>query len=456
MRSRLKDMPSRLKDMKVAKLLSLSSVWMRPAAWMGAALIASTLGCTPPKDPIVPGGVPGVGDPMAVPQPGSGAVQYGVADKPVEGGKQMNSQAAAFYAQAMMAWANGDLKGAENLFSQSTQADPESYQTWYSLGTVQERLGKSSALQSYKKAYTVTPKYARAMVAYGLLLAKRGSLSEADSFLTKKRSGLPKSAGLAAALAEVKSLNKDSASAQDIAQEALKLDPSYSPAMMTIARDHYRNRRLDLSLYALKAVLDGFGADNPARDRDNAEAHLLRAFIWEEQELRPLAMGAFRKALDLRPDLVVARLKLATFLLESGGASEALPMLQTALRYDNTNIGARLGLGDAYRLTGQYVNAKKEFEWVRSKSGNMPQVHYNLGLLYLFAPKIPGMTDKAKVKSAIKSLEKFKELRTKTDRSDVDELLNQANLKLSEIEAIEKAKNPKPVSAPAKPAPAPK
>jgi Tfp pilus assembly protein PilF len=419
----------------------------------------AALGCDPPKDPNVPTGPAGPGgvNPMAVPQPGSGGAQYGVADN-VEGAKQMNAQAAALYSQAMGAWANGDLAQAEALFTQATQADPEAFQAWYSLGAVQERLDKASALASYTKSFEITPNYDRGMVSYALFSAKRGKLSEAESFLTKQRQKMPKSAALAAALAEVKSLQKDTAGAQELAQESLKIDPSHAPAMMTIARDHYRNRRLDLSLYALKAVLDGFGADNPPRDKDNAEAHLLRAVIWEEQELRPLAMEAYRKALDLRPDMVSARLKLATFLLESGGAQEALPMLQTALRYDSDNLPAHLGLGDAYRLTGQYDAAKKEFEWVKGRDGNMPQVHYNLGLLYLFAPKFPGMTDKAKVQAAISSLGKYKELRSKSDRSDVDELLNQANLKLSEIEALEKAKKaPAPVAKPppAQPAAAP-
>jgi tetratricopeptide (TPR) repeat protein len=277
-------------------------------------------------------------------------------------------------------------------------------------------------------------------------------LSKADSFLLKKRQKLPKSAALAAALAEVKSLQKDTASAQEIAQEALKIDPSYSPAMMTIARDHYRNRRLDLALYALKAVLDGFGPDNPPRDKDNAEAHLLRAYIWHEQDLRPLAMGAFRKALELRPDLVVARLRLATYLLESGGAQEALPMLQTAIRYDSDNLDAHLGLGDAYRLTGQFADAKKEFEWVKSKNANLPQVHYNLGLLYLFAPSVPGMSKKQQVNAAIAAFEKFKELSPTHEQTDVEELLNRANLKKAEIEALEKAKNPQPVTPPTPPA----
>ena len=409
---------------------------------LGAGSLA---GCEekPPNVPQTPGGV----DPMTPPKPGSGQAQFGVADPVPEGAAQMNAQAAAFYAQAMVAWANGDLKQAQAFFKQSTDADPKAFQAWYSLGVVQERLGSGkSALASYEKAFTAEPEYDRAMIAYGMLLAKQGSLSEADAFLTKKRSRLSKSAGLAAALAEVKSLQKDTASAQNIAQEALKIDPAYSPAMMTIARDHYRNRRLDLALYALKAILDGFGGDNPPRDKDNAEAHLLRAFIWAEQENRVLAMEAFRRALDLRPDLVVARLRLATYLLESGGASEALPMLQKAIQFDADNLTAHLSLGDAYRLTGQYPQAKAELDWVKGKDANLPELHFNYGLLYLFAPSMPGMSKKQQVVAAIAAFEKFKELRSKSDRSDVDELLNRANLKKAEIEALEKAKNPQAVA----------
>jgi len=433
-----------------------ASLWLT----LSLSLAVATLGCDKEQSPNVPTQpMPGGVNPMVPPAPGSGGTQYGVAD--TVQGPQMNAQAAALYQQAMQAWAAGNLTQAEQLFSQATQADPQAFQAFYSLGVVQERLEKkSAALTSYQKSFGIVKEYDRAMVAYAMLLARTGDLEKADSFLVSQRKKLPKSAALAAALAEVKSLEKDTASAQEIAQEALKIDPSYSPAMMTIARDHYRNRRLDLALYALKAVLDGFGPDNPPRDKDNAEAHLLRAFIWHEQDLRPLAMGAFRKALELRPDLVVARLRLATYLLESGGAQEALPMLQTAIRYDADNVAAHLGLGDAYRLTGQYADAKKEFEWVKGKNANMPQVHYDLGLLYLFAPSIPGMTKKQQVLAAIKAFEKFKELSPTHEQTDVEELLNQANLKKSEIEALEKAKNPQPVTAPvapggAQPAPQP-
>ncbi len=46
-----------------------------------------------------------------------------------------------------------------------------------------------------------------------------------------------------------------------------------------MARDHYRARKLDLAKYALQAMLEGFGESSPARDKDNAEAHLLRGLM---------------------------------------------------------------------------------------------------------------------------------------------------------------------------------
>ncbi|MBW2458640.1 MAG: tetratricopeptide repeat protein [Deltaproteobacteria bacterium] len=428
------------------------AAWLGTAAAIGGLMVLGACedGTTGPQVPTHPTSTP-AGMPY-VPKPGTGGPQYGVADPAaaIEGATQMNAQAAAIYNQGMAAFAQGDLKQAQAFFKQATEADSEAFQAFYSLGVVQERLGSGGAASSYKKAFTLVPKYERAMVAYGLYLAKTGKLSKADSFLNGQRGKNPKSAMLTAAHAEVKSLQKDTATAQELAQEALKLDPAHAAAMMTIARDHYRNRRLDLSLYALKAVLDGFGADNPPRDKDNAEGHLLRAHIWYEQDKRNRAMNAFEKALELRPDLVVPRLRLAQRLLESGGALEALPMLQDALKYDADNLNAHLSLGDAYRLTGQFAAAKQEFEWVKTRDSSIAEVHYNLGLLYMFAPKLPGLTKKKQINAAIKSFNEYKELKGKAaEESDVDDLLAQAKLKKDELDALEAASKPKPVPVPA-------
>lgn len=372
--------------------------------------------------------------------------QLGMQDTPSTGPNQppdaaprpsMNPQAHGLYMQALNAFAMGDLMNSRAFFQQATQADPKAHQAFYSLGVVQDRLRDPGAAASYKQAFTLVPDYEPAILGYAMHLAKKGALGEADRVLTEKRGQLPKSAAVAAALAEVKSLQKDSGSAQRIAQEALKLNPDYRPAMVIIARDHYRNRRLDLALYALQAILDGFEpvSENPPRDRGNPEAHLLRGLIWREQGQRAQAMEEFRKALERRPDMVEARVQRATLLLEAGNPEEALPVLEMAVRFDGENLPAHLALGDVYRLLGRIPDAKREFEWVLARAPGLPQVHYNLGLLYLFAPSIPNMTPKQQVTEAISELKKFQEVRNKGEPDDSDELLNRAKLKEAEINA---------------------
>src|SRR5690606_23773079 len=160
---------------------------------------------------------------------------------------------------------------------------------------------------------------------------KQERVSDAETFLNGLRSKASESAAVLAALAEVKSVQKDSSAAQDFAQQSLKLDPDYRPAMVTLARDHYRNRRLDLALYALTAILDGYGPENPPRDKDNGEARLLRALIYKEQGQRKLAIDELTRVVELRPDIIEARLNLAVYMLEAGNANEAIPILEGAL-----------------------------------------------------------------------------------------------------------------------------
>jgi Tfp pilus assembly protein PilF len=344
------------------------------------------------------------------------------------------------------AYVTGNLEGARQLYRQATQSDPTSAHAFHALAVVEERLRDLNAEASYQKAIALAPKFEPAIIAYSLLLIRRNKYGEAERLLTEKRSALGRSAAITATLAEVKSLQKDTGSAQRLAQEALKINPDYRPAMVIIARDHYRNRRLDLALYALTAILDGFGDENPPRDKDNPEAFLLRGLIMREQGKRAAAMDQFRKVVQRRPDFVEARAQLATMLLESGNASEALMLLEGAVRYDEFNIPIRMGLADTYRLLGRYTDAKREFEWVLQREPALPQVHYNLGLLYLFAPSIPGLTAKQQVAEAIKELKRFQEIRRRGERDDSEELLQRAKLKEGELSAAAAADVPAPIA----------
>jgi Tfp pilus assembly protein PilF len=415
------------------------------------ALTVSALGCggSKPESKTPAASTPAAqvpGAPVTQQPPGETAAP----GAPATGPLRMNSSAEAAYRQGLAAYNSGDLAGAKKAFQEAITNDSKAFQAHYSLGVVLERMSDGAAQTEYRQAYTIQPDYEPAILAYALYIASRGSLTEADSFLQQKRSQLPNSAGVIAALAEIKSMQRDTTSAQQLAQEALKKNSDYRPAMVTIARDHYRNRRLDLSLYALQAILDGFGDDNPPRDKDNADAHLLRGIILKEEGRRAAAIGEFKAAVAGRPDLVAARVELAAYYLEAGNAAEAQPLLEGALKFDQGNVIAHLNLGDALRLAGRIPEAKAQFDWVLSHDTSLAQVHYDLALLYLFAPSVPGMDAKRQTDEAIAEITKYQQMRGKLaagQSDDSDELLNRAKQKQADLQAQASAKEP--VSAPA-------
>src|SRR4051812_14020818 len=97
----------------------------------------------------------------------------------------LTGQASALYQQALAAFAAGDLINARTLFTQTTQAEPQSHQAFYSLGVVQERLRDPGATASYRQAFTIVPDYEPAIIAYAMALAKKNQLSEAERTLTE-------------------------------------------------------------------------------------------------------------------------------------------------------------------------------------------------------------------------------------------------------------------------------
>ncbi|NOU27129.1 MAG: tetratricopeptide repeat protein [Polyangiaceae bacterium] len=359
--------------------------------------------------------------------------QVGVVASP-DDKSELSGAALASYNQGFQAWMNGDLQGAKKYFKEAAEKDNKSPAPQYSLGVVLERLGDSAgAQQAFRAAFTVKPDYELAIGAYALSLAGKGALSEADTFLTDKKAKFPNSARISTYLAEIKSLAGDHGGAQQLAQDALRMNPDYKDAMVAIARDHYRARKMELARYALQAIIDGFGDSSPARDKENAEANLLRGLIEREYGRRSVAFGALEVASRRRPDLVEALVQLGSMRLEAGNATEAQPVLESAVKYGPNSAIAHLNMGDCYRLLGRAADARKEFDTALSLDSSLGLVHYDMGLLYLFAPNIPGTSANDQVQTAISEFEKYKTMRAKGVSDDVDDLLARAKTKQAEL-----------------------
>ncbi len=368
---------------------------------------------------------------------GSGvdAAVVGVTDNSQQG---ISGSGQGSYDDGFKAWMSGDLQTAKNKFREATTADPKASAAFYSLGCVLERLGDNAGAQTaYRQAFNAKSDNEIAMGAYALNLAHTGHQGEADTFLTDKHQRNPSSARIESYLAEVKSLEKDSGSAQHLAQDALRIDPNYKDAMIVIARDHYRAGRTDLAKYAITAVLDGFGQASPARDPGNAEALLLRGLIEREAGQRIAAMKDFDTARLKRPDLIEATVQVAAMKLEAGNASEAQPLLETAVKYAPQNAIAHMNLSDCYRLQQRYAEAKAQLDQSLSLDSTLLGAHYAMGLMYLNAPSIAGMDAKAQVQAALRELNQYLTMRGPKapagTSDDIDDLIARGKDKLNQL-----------------------
>jgi tetratricopeptide (TPR) repeat protein len=377
------------------------------------------------------------------------------------------------YDRGFQAWMSGDLNAAKLAFSEAASQAPSAAAPRYSLGCVLERLGATQeALDAYRSAYATNPTYEAAIGAYAMLLARAGHTAEAEQFLGDKRAALPDSLAPTTFLAEVKSIEGDSPGCQLLAQQVLAKQPDSKDAMVVIARDYYRNHRWDLARYALQAILEG--ADDgsiPPRDKRNGVALLLRGLIERETGQRKQAIVDFEQSSERRPDLFEAHVNLGEMKLEAGNATEAQGPLEKAVHFGPNVAVAHLDLGDCYRLLGRPADAKKELVSALGMDSTLVGAHYDLGLLYLFSPSVPGMLDQDdQLAKAIQEFEAYKSMRsaktTKGTGDDVDELLNTAKRKQSELQLKKQAAsaaapaNPSPASAaptgaPPPPAPAP-
>ena len=423
-------------------LTSISSVAL-------AAFILLACGGDDSKRVVAPSPEAGTGTPVSTVAGG----QVGVVDS--AGTSGLSGAAKSAYERGWQAWLNGDLQNAKKGFQEAMSLDPKSPAPPYSLGIVQERLGDMSGAQmSYRSAFGAAPDHELSMCAYALSLASSGHGGEADTFLKDKLAKNDKSPRLTTCSAEVKSIGKDHGSAQQLAQDALRMDPDFKEAMVTIARDHWRARKMDLAKYALQAILEGFGDASPPRDKDNAEARCLRGIIFREGGARSVALTDFEVAVKKRPDMVEALVNLGSMRLEAGNANDAVPVLESGTRFGPNNAIAHLNLGDGYRLQGKYDQAKSEFDKALSLDSTLAAAHYDLGLMYLTAPNMPGTSADSQVSTAIKEFETYKTMRGPKPPpgvdDQIDDLLNRAKAKQAELKNA--VAQPAAAAAPAKPA----
>ncbi len=192
-------------------------------------------------------------------------------------------------------------------------------------------------------------------------------------------------------------------------EKAVELAPQLVPARYNLALIYIKQEKLDLALQHLNALI--------AVEKDDIRGYRLRAGVFEQRgqfdllkkdvatilEIDPVnpeawellgrfhhrekryqqALQAFRKVLELNPDLTEMHLQIAQVqeLLDQG--EEAVQSYQIFLGANPDDFQARFLLGRLYRRLHQNESALKEWLRAESLNPNDPWLAQDLGDLYL-------------------------------------------------------------------------
>jgi adenylate cyclase len=231
---------------------------------------------------------------------------------------------------------------------------------------------------------------------------------------------------------------QSTASAKQLAEEALALDPRYSSAYYVLARaainkawgetGKSRQDSLEKSMELLqKAII---------LDDTNAEAHSLLGWIFSMTRQYDKALAEGEKAVAFDPNSADAHMYFGKILTFAGRSKESIPELQTAIRLNPIPPNVYLySLGISYTLTGQYDEAITSCERAVRREPNSPWPRLFLAAAYSLA----GRDEKARIEAAEVlrinpkfSLENFAQGVTYKSQEDKERLisaLRQAGLK---------------------------
>ena len=166
----------------------------------------------------------------------------------------------------------GDLKGAEQAFTEITKIDPHNFDGWTNVGRVRVQEGDTEgAREVLTKALTLKPRLARASYFYARVLKAEGKYDEAAQILQEVLAQYPRDRVVHNELGRIRFLQKRYADAVQEFQQTLAIDPE----------DLQAN-------YNLMLCYTGLG------DEKMAEEHKQRYLRFKADESSQALTGAYR------------------------------------------------------------------------------------------------------------------------------------------------------------------
>ena len=243
-----------------------------------------------------------------------------------------------------------DQDGAKAMVDEIIAKSPNSYEAWKFKGDLMltSKDPISGALEAYRKSVEINPDYLAGHGAVTAVLLQQGNLSEAETQLLQMKriaANHPHTKYLEAQLAFQK---RDFKAARELVQQVLQVVPSNAQGLQL------------------------------------AGAVEMQFKSWSKAEIY------LEKALQLSPDLMLARRALVMSYLRSGQPEKAIGTLLPGLEKEHVDPALLSLAGEVYMKTGDVAKAQGYFKQAALTAPNDPKKRTSLALSHLINGEVDG------------------------------------------------------------------
>ncbi len=284
------------------------------------------------------------------------------------------SEAAAWLTTGQVEQASAALALLKEL---SVEA-PDLAEIAYNMGVAHEILGDDTeARKRYLRATDIDPTLGEAWLNLGALAEREGDLNRA---LQAYRAGLRNAPDnpdlIVGVIGVLRKLGQHDAAISE-ARTALSRNANNVNAYNNLGLVYIEQGNLDLAQFIYqKALADIVGAEqNPL-----IHANLGQVFLLQEKTAN--ARIEFERALELQPDLVVAKMFIAQLYMDNRDWNATVTVLEEALQVEPNNPAIHVNLGIAYRGQGKLEQAQASYEKALELDPSNPDPYLNLAILF--------------------------------------------------------------------------
>ena len=271
---------------------------------------------------------------------------------------------------------DADLRQAIALL-ESAVADDRSGVVRYNLGLAYQHLGDTrSAQNQYQSVISVDPDNGYAWLGLGKVHEQEGDHRAALSTYETGVQNVPNDVELSVALINALRRNGRVDDSIAAAREAIKVNAKSLPVYNALGLAYLEKNNLVLARFVFQKAIQEI---DDAEDNAMLQANFGRAYYLADDKAK--GTEHLQRALQLAPDLVIAKVYLARIYMDDHNYADTVPLLEEAARLDPGNADIQLTLGVAYRGVGRLDDAEKAYERALQLDEADPSPHLNLGVL---------------------------------------------------------------------------